>query len=343
MEYSTRKERSIISQRDITKILPQRLAFDLHRVVIYCRTSTQTQEQLNSMTNQVSRLTQLVAENPTWTLCDIYLDFRSGSNIAERTEFMRLLEDAANHKFDIILCKSISRFGRNVTDALQTIMKLHQSGVHVIFEQENLDSSDSEHTLLISIMSSVAEAENENRRQNVNWGIQRRLENGTSRLYSRPCYGYENDAAGELVINEQQADVVRLIYSMYLSGKSVIGIVASLHELKIPSPTGKEKWLKRSIEVMLDNRKYTGDVMILKKYADTRKGDSGSHITYLATASHPAIITSELFSQVQDERARRSNIVVDETGSHRKSNKYSSKKAVQTGGESGGEELLHKS
>lgn len=154
--------------RAITKILPQRLAFDLHRVVIYCRTSTHTQEQLNSMTNQVSKLTQLVAENPMWTLCDIYLDFRSGSTIAGRTEFMRLLDDAANRNFDIVLCKSISRFGRNVTEALQMIKLLHQSGVHVIFEQENLDSSDPEHTLLISIMSSVSEAENENRRQNVN-------------------------------------------------------------------------------------------------------------------------------------------------------------------------------
>ena len=172
-----------MSQHDITKIFPPRLAFDLHRVVIYCRTSTHTQEQLNSMTNQVSKLTQLVAANPLWTLCDIYLDFRSGSTIAGRTEFMRLLEDASNHKFDIVLCKSISRFGRNVIEALQVINELHRSGVHVIFEQESLDSSNPEHTLLISIMSSIAEAENENRRQNVNWGMQRRLENGTSRLY----------------------------------------------------------------------------------------------------------------------------------------------------------------
>ena len=81
-------------------------------------------------------------------------------------------------------------------------------------------------------MSSIAEAENENRRQNVNWGMQRRLENGASRLYSRPCYGYENDSDGELAINEQQAEVVRLVFSMYLSGKSVVGIIASLYEQK---------------------------------------------------------------------------------------------------------------
>ena len=122
---------------------------------------------------------------------------------------------------------------------------------------------------------------------------------------------------------------------MYLSGKSVVGIIASLYELKIPSPTGKEKWSKRSIEVMLKNKEYTGDVVILKKYADTTKPvDSVSHITYLATASHPAIITGEQFSEVQAERARRSNIVVDENGSHRKNSKYSSKKAMQAGGES---------
>ena len=90
----------------------------------------------------------------------IYLDFRSASTIAGRSEFMRLQEDASNHKFDIVLCKSISRFGRNVTEALQVINELHRSGIHVIFEQESLDSSNPEHTLLISIMSSIAEAEN---------------------------------------------------------------------------------------------------------------------------------------------------------------------------------------
>lgn len=318
--------------RAITKILPQRLAFDLHRVVIYCRTSTHTQEQLNSMTNQVSRLTQLVAENPRWTLCDIYLDFRSGSTITGRTEFMRLMDDAANRKFDIVLCKSISRFGRNVTEALQTIKELHKSGVHVIFEQENLDSNNPEHTFVISIMSSIAEAENEERRKNVNWGMQRLLENGTSRLYSRACFGYENDATGELVINEQQAEVVRLIFSLYLSGKSVLGIISALRELNIPSPTGKEAWSKRSIELMLSNKKYTGDVVILKKYADTVLATSeGEHISYLATASHPAIISSEVFAQVQMERTRRSNVVIDENGSHRKSSKYSSKKSAQKG------------
>lgn len=93
--------------RAITKILSQRLAFDLHRVVIYCRTSTHTQEQLNSMTNQVSKLTQLVAENPMWDTVQTFTwIFRSGSTIAGRTEFMRLLDDAANRKFVLFSAKA---------------------------------------------------------------------------------------------------------------------------------------------------------------------------------------------------------------------------------------------
>lgn len=93
---------------------------------------------------------------------------------------------------------------------LHAIRELHKHGVHVIFEQESLDSSNADHTLLISIISAIAEEENENRRKNVNWGMERRLENGTSRLYTRPCYGYTRDTCGELVINEQQADVVKM-------------------------------------------------------------------------------------------------------------------------------------
>ena len=156
-------------KRTISTILPQRLAFNMHRVVIYCRTSTHTQEQLSSMTNQVSKLTQMVARNPQWTLYDIYLDFRSGSTIIGRDEFQRMLEDGINEKYDIVFCKSISRFGRNITDTLHAIRELHKHGVHVIFEQESLDSSNADHTLLISIISAIAEEENENRRKNVNY------------------------------------------------------------------------------------------------------------------------------------------------------------------------------
>lgn len=105
---------------------------------------------------------------------------------------------------------------------------------------------------------------------------------------------------------------------MYLDGQSIIGITKELEKRKILSPTGKEKWCKRTIDVMLSNEKYTGDVQLLKS--------SNSDVKYLSSDNNPAIISKEMYEAVQVEKARRSNVVKDENGSKRKSEKYSSKK-----------------
>lgn len=122
---------------------------------------------------------------------------------------------------------------------------------------------------------------------------------------------------GHLVIDEETAKNVKLIYDLYLSDQSVVGIIKELEKRKILSPTGKMKWCKRTIDVMLSNEKYTGDVELLKS--------SKNELHYLASGSHPAIISKETFEAVQIEKVRRSNVVKDENGSKRKSEKYSSK------------------
>ena len=108
-----------------------------------------------------------------------------------------------------------------------------------------------------------------------------------------------------------------MIYDLYLSGQSVVGIIKELEKRKIFSPTGKMKWCKRTIDVMLSNEKYTGDVRLLKS--------GKSEVHYLASGNNPAIISKEDFEAVQTEKARRSNVVIDENGSKRKNEKYSSK------------------
>lgn len=120
-----------------------------------------------------------------------------------------------------------------------------------------------------------------------------------------------------MIIDEETAANVKLIFDLYLGGKSVLGIVKELEKREIPSPTGKKKWCKRTIDVMLSNEKYTGDVLLLKS------GKSDVH--YLASDNNPAIITKEVFEVVQIEKSRRSNVVKDESGSDRKNRKYSSK------------------
>lgn len=191
------------------------------------------------------------------------------------------------------------------------------AGVRVIFEQENLDTAETDSDLMISIVESFAQAENESRSDSIRWGIKQRAANGTSKLYDRKCYGYAHDKEGKLIINEEEAKVVRQIFGWYLSGKSILGILKELEGHKIKSPTGKDKWCKRTIDVMLSNEKYTGNVRLL----DSVTGE----VEYLVKENNPPIISDKDFNAVQDEKTRRSNVMEDEHGSRRKGKKYSSK------------------
>lgn len=288
------------------------------RVGIYCRVSTNSADQLKSLTTQVSALTRLTAANPKWLLVDVYLDIASSKTGSSRKEFSRMMQDCKSRDIEIILTKSISRFGRDTVEILDALNQLRILGVRVIFEQEVLDTADTDNDLMISVIESIAQAENESRSDNIKWGIKQRAAQGTSKLYNRKCYGYKNDANGNLIIDEKEAKNVRMIFNMYLQGKSVLGITSELERLGIKSPTGKEKWAKRTIDVMLSNEKYTGNVRLL---------DDGKHdVLYLAEDNNPAIISKEIFKAVQIEKQHRSNVIKSEDGNQRKSKKYSSKK-----------------
>lgn len=288
------------------------------RVGIYCRVSTNSANQLKSLTAQISALTRLTSVNPKWLLVDVYTDIASSKTGSSRKEFNRMLEDCKSHDLEIIITKSISRFGRDTVEILDALNQLKLLGVRVIFEQEQLDTADTNSDLMISIIESIAQAENESRSDNIKWGIKQRAAQGTSKLYNRKCYGYINDADGNLAIDDEKAKNVKLIFDLYLRGKSILGIVSELERLGIKSPTGKDKWCKRTIDVMLSNEKYKGNVRLL---------DNGKHESYyLSENNNPAILSKETFQAVQIEKQRRSNVTKGENGSKRKSKKYSSKK-----------------
>ena len=288
------------------------------RVGIYCRVSTNSADQLKSLTAQVSALTRLTAVNPKWLLVDVYIDIASSKTGSSRKEFSRMLKDCQSHDLEIILTKSISRFGRDTVEILDALNQLKILGVRVIFEQEQLDTADTDSDLMISIIESIAQTENESRSDNIKWGIKQRAAQGTSKLYNRKCYGYHNDEDGNLTTDEKEAKNVRVIFNLYLKGKSILGIVKELERLGIKSPTGKAIWPKRTIDVMLSNEKYAGNVRLL---------DDGKHEAYyLSEDNNPAIISNETFQAVQIEKQHRSNITKGEDGSKRKSIKYSSKK-----------------
>lgn len=133
----------------------------------------------------------------------------------------------------------ISWFGRDTVETLSAINRLRVAGVRIIFEQENLDIDEIDSNLMISVMESLPQAENESRSGNIRMGLAMRAANGTSGLYKRKLYGYTKGKDGELVIDHEQAKVVRYIFRWYLDGVSVLGIIKKLSDEGILSPAGK--------------------------------------------------------------------------------------------------------
>ncbi len=287
-------------------------------VGIYCRVSTNEREQLNSLSAQVSALTRAISNVEQWKLSDTFIDIASAKSESPRREFDRMILECEAKRISVILTKSISRFGRDTVDTLTALRRLKVAGTRVIFMEENLDTDEMDSELLLSVMESFAQAENENRSDNIRLGLSFRAANGTSGLYSRKLYGYTKDSDGKLIIDEQQAKAVRDIFRWYLDGDSVLGIIKKLSNAGIASPTGKENWSKRSIENLLCNEKYIGTVTLL----DSATGQ----YEYQIKDNHPPIITENEFRAVQKEKNRRSNVVRDENVTHRSSKKYSSKK-----------------
>lgn len=314
--------------RIIQKIPAKPEVIKTYKVGIYCRVSSAKQDQLYSMASQVSHFTRMVGKVPNWSLIDIYIDFHSGGN-DDRRELNRMLSDCRSGIIDTILTKSVSRMARNTLDLLNIIRELRSIGVRIIFDQEDLDSSKYEDELLITLIEAFAQEESYNRSENIRWGLNKRKQDGTSGLYKRKCFGYIKTQDGELVVCPEEAETVRLIFHLYLEGGSILSIIRTLESKEIPTPTGKKKWSNQAIVKILTNEKYTGNVILGKTISESfpskkRRENKGTENMYLVEHIHPAIISKDTFSAVQEERKRRSNIIIDETGhAHRSPKRYS--------------------
>ena len=306
----------------VTIYEPERVKKDFS-VGIYARVSTKSKEQMDSLANQLSGLTRLAAAHYTWFVADIFVDVGSAKTGSSRTEFERMIQECERKKIDIVLTKSVSRFGRDTVETIETVRRLKNAGTRVIFEREKIDSETLKSELELSARSAFDQAENEWRSENILLGLKYRAENGTSGLFDRPCYGLYKDRHGMLAIDEEKANVVRQIYKWYLEGESVIKIKRRLEASGVKTSTGKDNWSKRTIEKILVNMKYTGDVAIAYSGDLSKKMMYGNH--------HTGIISKEMYEAVQMEMAARSNVEKTEEGTRRKKTKYSSKKKKKAG------------
>jgi len=299
-------------------------------VAIYCRVSTTHEAQEESLDIQIKTLKQVVADNPKWMHYHVYSDKDFGGNVF-RPDFQKLIFDCYENRIDIVLVKTISRFARNTVDLLETVSRLKGLGIEVIFHQENLRTSEADNDMLISALGAIAQAESESTGEAIKWGLKRGFISGNSKLYSRKCFGYKQNEDGELIIDEEQAEIVRTIYDLYLSGLS-IGLIAK--ELKIRginSPQGKDIWSKKSIQTVLGNEKYIGQVLLGKTYTGNFPNNKqflndGEHEQFLMKHAHEPIIGLKKFEQVQEEMKQRSNIEIVNGASKRKRTHYSTKR-----------------
>lgn len=304
------------------------------RVAAYCRVSTAQEEQQNSYQVQIAYYTDLINRKKEWTLAGIFADEGiSGTQTKKRTEFNRMIRMCRNKKIDLVITKSISRFARNTVDCLEYVRQLKDLGIGVIFEKENINTLTMTSEFMIALYGSFAQAESESISKNVSWGKEKAYREGKVQFQYKYLLGYKKGADGKPEIVPEEAETVRLIYTLFLDGYSMSRIKKLLENKGILTSQGNKVWNESLIRSILKNEKYAGDALLQKTFTSdciTHKivKNHGERPMYLVTDHHEPIIDRDTYNRVQQELARRSSKrkVSDKTITEQ--GKYSSKFAL---------------
>ena len=304
------------------------------RVAAYCRVSTELEEQQNSYQVQIAYYTDLINKKKEWTLAGIFADEGiSGTQTKKRTEFNRMIRMCRNKKIDLVITKSISRFARNTVDCLEYVRQLKDLGIGVIFEKENINTLTMTSEFMIALYGSFAQAESESISKNVSWGKEKAYREGKVQFQYKHLLGYKKGADGKPEIIPEEAETVKLIYTMFLDGHSMKNIALILHVKGIHTKTGSTEWRTNTITRILQNEKYVGDALLQKTFTSdciTHKvvKNHGERPMYLVTNHHDPIIDRDTYNRVKQELARRNSKrkISDKTVTEQ--GKYSSKYAL---------------
>ena len=267
------------------------------KVAAYARISMETERMNHSLSAQISYYSSLIQRNPDWEYAGVFADDGiSGTGIAKRGEFLRMIEAAENGKIDIILTKSIQRFARNTVDLLKTVRHLKDIGVEVRFEKENINSMSGDGELLLSILASFAQEESRSISENCKWGIKKKFEKGIPIGHFR-IYGYRWEGE-QLAIVPEEAAIVKRIFQNFLDGKS---------------RRDGCRWVDSNIKVVLTNVTYTGNLLLQKEFIEDpiskhRKKNRGELTQYWVENTHEAVIDKAIFDHVQEEMKRRKEL-----------------------------------
>lgn len=288
------------------------------RVCAYCRVSTEEDTQASSYELQVQNYTKMIRENPEWELVGIFADEGiSGTSVLHRKHFLEMIDKCKAGEIDLIITKQVSRFARNVRDSLNYIYMLRELNppVGIYFETEKLNTLDRSSDMIITVLSLVAQSESEQKSNSLKWSFKRRRAQGLG-VYPNWAllgYGFDQNAEDEFhkwVVIEDEAEIIRTIYNLYLNGFSSPQIAEMLTKSGIPTVKGRDIWSPGSVIGILSNEKYCGDARCQKTVTIdffTHKSIRNDNLDtqYYLTGHHTPIIEKCDWLQAQQIRKER--------------------------------------
>ena len=273
------------------------------RVAAYCRVSTRHEEQYHSLEAQTIYYTNYIKRNPNWKFFAVYSDVAAGVRAANRPGYQQLMSDCTSRKVDLILVKSLSRFGRDALETIRQIRRLKKMNIGVYIENGGLNTSNISNSM-IDQLAALDQAESHFRSENIKFGIRHRMRSGKTVLNHSQFLGYTKGPDGILQIVPEEAEIVRRIFDLYIQGNGVRKIKRYLEEHGIKTVTGKAEWSTSTIDRMLSNEKYVGEVLMQKTFTSDfltgkREKNQGQLKSYRVENAHESIIDRETFDKVQ--------------------------------------------
>ena len=280
---------------NVVKILSKK------RVCAYARVSSGKDAMLHSLSAQVSFYSEHIQKQSGFEYCGVYADEALTGTSDNRAEFQRMLADCRSGKIDMIITKSISRFARNTLTMLETVRELKTLGIDIYFEKENINTNSGDGELMLTILASFAQEESLSVSENCKWRIRNGFKDG--KAYSFSIFGYTLKN-GVLEIVPDEAKIVWMIFVNFLSGMGKNAIMKKLNGLGIKTKKGLD-WREMSIDIILRNEKYMGDMLLQKVYTSNhlekkKKINQGELPRYYVENSHQAIISKETFMMAQE-------------------------------------------
>jgi len=294
-------------KRTITKIEAIPKVVSKLRVAAYARVSTGSDAMLQSLASQINHYKKFIQSNSEWQFVGVYADEASTGTKDSREEFQQLLTDCRNGMIDMIITKSISRFARNTVTLLEVVRELIKLNVDVFFEEQNIHSNSGEGEMILTLLASIAQEESRSVSENMKWRIKKDFQEG-SMWGGRSSYGY-NLGNKKLTIIPEEAEVVKLIFQLYIDGHGADSIRKILDSKNI-KPMNTKKWGHSSIMKILKNRNYTGDLILQKTYREnhlTKRQiiNKGELDRYFIKDNHEAIISRDIFDKAEKIRKER--------------------------------------